>query len=145
MFLRRCDRQRTLAIRIAAITLASDSAITIARFCPVLKAHETHRFVIAFQPPPWATEDSSKKSPNRGYEGSHFCIDSSGNMSGIEWRGLLPVLISFRLSLSAWLHFCISMCLLAGSSIHLLVLCVLVPLSAASLHCLCACYPDRSV
>ena len=28
------DRQRTLAIRIAAITLASDSAITIARFRP---------------------------------------------------------------------------------------------------------------
>ena len=28
------DRQRTLAIRIAAITLTSDSAITIARFCP---------------------------------------------------------------------------------------------------------------
>ena len=30
----RYDRQRTLAIRAAAITLASDSAITIARFCP---------------------------------------------------------------------------------------------------------------
>ena len=28
------DRQRTLAIRIAAITLASDSAITLARFRP---------------------------------------------------------------------------------------------------------------
>ena len=30
----RFDRQRMLVIRIAAITLASDSAITIARFCP---------------------------------------------------------------------------------------------------------------
>ena len=30
----RCDRQRTLVIRIAAITLVSDSAITIARFRP---------------------------------------------------------------------------------------------------------------
>ena len=30
----RYDRQRTLAIRIAAITLASDSVITIARFHP---------------------------------------------------------------------------------------------------------------
>ena len=30
----RYDRQRMLAIRIAAITLASDSAITIARFRP---------------------------------------------------------------------------------------------------------------
>ena len=30
----RYDRQRTLVIRIAAITLASDSAITIARFRP---------------------------------------------------------------------------------------------------------------
>ena len=30
----RYDRQRTLAIRIAAVTLASDSAITIARFRP---------------------------------------------------------------------------------------------------------------
>ena len=28
------DRQRTLVIRIAAITLASDSGITIGRFCP---------------------------------------------------------------------------------------------------------------
>ena len=31
----RYDRQRTLAIRIAAITLASDSAITIARSSPL--------------------------------------------------------------------------------------------------------------
>ena len=30
----RYDRQRTLVIRIAAMTLASDSAITLARFCP---------------------------------------------------------------------------------------------------------------
>ena len=30
----RYDRQRTLAIRIAAITLASDSAITLAQFRP---------------------------------------------------------------------------------------------------------------
>ena len=42
----RDDRQRTPAIRIAAITLASDSAITIARFRPskershISKAHE---------------------------------------------------------------------------------------------------------
>ena len=34
MFRGRYDRQQTLAIRIAAITLASDSAITIARFRP---------------------------------------------------------------------------------------------------------------
>ena len=34
VFRGRYDRQRTLAIRIAAITLASDSAITIARFRP---------------------------------------------------------------------------------------------------------------
>ena len=34
MFRGRYDRQRTLAIRIAAITLASASAITIARFRP---------------------------------------------------------------------------------------------------------------
>ena len=34
VFSRRYDRQRTLAIRIAAITLASDSAITLARFRP---------------------------------------------------------------------------------------------------------------
>ena len=30
----RYDRQRTLVIRTAAIILASDSAITLARFCP---------------------------------------------------------------------------------------------------------------
>ena len=34
VFRGRCDRQRTLVIRIAAITLASDSAITLARFLP---------------------------------------------------------------------------------------------------------------
>ena len=34
MFRGRYDRQRTLAIRIAAITLASDSAIAIPRFRP---------------------------------------------------------------------------------------------------------------
>ena len=34
VFRERYDRQRTLVIRIAAITLASDSAITIARFRP---------------------------------------------------------------------------------------------------------------
>ena len=34
MFRGEYDRQRTLAIRIAAITLASDSVITIARFRP---------------------------------------------------------------------------------------------------------------
>ena len=34
VFRGRYDRQRTLVIRIAAITLASDSAITIARFRP---------------------------------------------------------------------------------------------------------------
>ena len=34
MFWGRYDCQRTLAIRIAAITLASDSAITLARFRP---------------------------------------------------------------------------------------------------------------
>ena len=33
-FGKRYDNQRTLVIRIAVITLASDSAITIARFCP---------------------------------------------------------------------------------------------------------------
>ena len=35
----RCDRQRTLVIRIAAITLTSDSAITIARFRPSKMMH----------------------------------------------------------------------------------------------------------
>ena len=34
VFRGRYDRQRTLVIRIAAITLASDSAITLARFHP---------------------------------------------------------------------------------------------------------------
>ena len=34
VFRGRCDRQRTLVIRIAAIILASDSAITLERFRP---------------------------------------------------------------------------------------------------------------
>ena len=44
----RCDRQRTLAIRIAAITLASDSAITIAQFRPS-KPWKTDLFSSRFQ------------------------------------------------------------------------------------------------
>ena len=64
VFRMRYDRQRTLVIRIAAITLASDSAITIARFCP----SKVSRHIPNFLAPP-GTPSCGRPPPHQKISG----------------------------------------------------------------------------
>ena len=86
----RYDRQRTLAIRIAAITLAGDSLITIARF-----AHLTR----------WRSKGDAKFSAFSAFSCPHFprfprfcSAESPQTLVFLGWEGLFRVFRIFPVS-----------------------------------------------